>query len=534
MEAQKINPQSNMLERTVTEMKNSVKLFISAAKGESEELDKMLDSMLSQLDAESSTFTFTQLVNQFKKKRNQILISNEEASRQSRIELIHVIKEAAKKEISTTQVDMLNSLINTARNGEVNGQELLHSFGETLLTMSDDISLSRNKHAKVVDDEHQHIKQNQANVVASDIQTASRRLARELFYLSKKLCKSFPEDLKLKNILEQADSLKDKSNQFFSSLDLLQDLNKHVSDLIGKERVGTQEMLIDIQSKILDVFKHSSDLEESFEHSSENSSNLDNAMKSRLESLKRQAENSDSIEDMQAIIDDSIKSLSGAMEAFTERQKKIDQQNRSKIRSLNGELADAKKQIKTVQDKLENKEEETLVDELSQLGNRKGYLKAIRSSHELWKKEKQKLSLIVLDIDNFKTINDNYGHSVGDQIIRKIGSIIKESVSEESYIARYGGEEFVIVCNDNDLITSARLAEKIRQKIAKRKFRLREKNQSLSVSASFGVSEFTKQRKDVVAVFNAADKAMYEAKNTGRNRAVAAHNNKLVLITKES
>ncbi len=533
MEASVITPQHNLLERTVTEMKSSVRLFVSASRGESEELDNMLSSMMSQLDSDAATFTFSQLVEQFKRRKNQLVLDNADSTRQSRIELIQSIKNASRKELSTSQVDLLNNLIDSARSENVCNEELLRRFGETLLTISDDIELSRNSAKTVVDSNHEHIKQNKADIVASDIQTASRRLARELSYLSKKLSKSYPSDKELLDIKGRADELKEKNNQFFSSLDLLSDLNNHVSNLIARERVQTQGMLIDIQARIFDVFNHSKDLESSFDESSDNSSNLDSALKSRLESLKRQADNSDNIHDLQSIIEDSISSLSDAIDAFSERQRKIDNKNKEKIKQLNLEIESANEKISDVKEQLDSKEQESSVDELSRVGNRKGYLEKIRTSHDAWKSGKQKLSLVVLDVDKFKSINDKYGHTVGDQVIRKIATIIKDNIGENDYIARYGGEEFVIICNDYALIDAAKLSEKIRKDICKRKFRLRNSEEHITVSASFGVAEFTSQRKDVVAVFNAADKGMYEAKSKGRNKVVVAHNNKLIPITKE-
>lgn len=522
-----------VLDRTITELKSSVRLFISASRGESNDLDRLLDAMVNQIDTEAATYTFSQLVGQFKQRRDLLLRNNSEEAKQRRIELISLIKDASSKEISTTQVDLLNNLADAARNDDISNEDLLIRLGDSLLAISDDIELSRKAAHKVVDNEHKHIKQNKANVVASDIQTASRRLARELLNLSNKLSKDFPNDVRIEDIKTKAESLKSKNNQFFRSLDLLQELNRHVSNLISKERLGAQEMLIGIQSKILDMFQYSSDLESSFDQSSENSSSLDKAMKSRMDSLKRQAESSDNIEDLQAIVGDSIKSLADTMETFSERQKKIDQKNKAKIRTLTGELEEAKKQLSTIQDKLENKEEESLVDPLSQLGNRKGYVKKMKEAYEKWKKGNKDLSIVVLDIDRFKSINDKYGHSVGDQIIRKIGSIVKESIRETDYSARYGGEEFVIICENTGLLDAARLCEKIRLAICRKKFRLRDSTENLTISSSFGVAEFTPQRKEIMAVFNAADKAMYEAKKSGRNKCVAAHNNKLITITKD-
>tara|TARA_B100001245_G_scaffold236513_1_gene227949 strand:- start:6341 stop:7945 length:1605 start_codon:yes stop_codon:yes gene_type:complete len=534
MEAKIILPPENLLERTVTELKTSVRLLVSASKGECKELDMLLDSMLSQLDTDAATFTFSQLVSSFKKKKSQIEQGNKEEKRQARIGLVHSIKSAANKSISTSQLDLMNSILDSARSENVCDEELLRRVTEGLIVLADDIELSREGALKVVDDNHEHIKQNRSDVVASDIQTASRRLARELYNLSSKLSKSYPSDTTILSIKEKTSELRSKNNQFFSSLELLSDLNFHVSNLISKERLETQGMLIDIQSRIFNVFRFSKDIDNSIGESDDNAATFENSISRHMEMLQKQAQNSDSVADLQSIIEDSIKSLASSVESFTEKQKKINQASKRKIVSLTDELSAAKLKLDKAQSSLEAKEEESLVDELSKVGNRRAYLNEIRASHELWKSGKQELSLIVLDIDKFKAINDNYGHTVGDQVIKKIASIIKENTRDTDFVARYGGEEFVIICSNSNLLSASKLSEKIRRSISSRKFRLRDSDEHLQVTTSCGVAEFTSHRKDIVAVFNAADKALYKAKEKGRNKSFAAHNNKLIQITKDN
>jgi len=289
-------------------------------------------------------------------------------------------------------------------------------------------------------------------------------------------------------------------------------------------------MLVDIHGKIFDVFKKSKIMDDSIDDASENSSSLNKAILLRLNTLKEQAEDAGSVEDLQTIISESIASVSDAMENFAKKQEALKLKNKNEIRSLSGELREAQSQIKKVQTKLESAEEDGLVDELSKLGNRKGYSREIEKSHNLWAAQRQNLSVIVLDIDKFKNINDTYGHAIGDQVIKKLGTIIKENTRSTDFSARYGGEEFVIICNNTCAENAAKLAEKIRRAIASRCFKMRDSEDRLKVTSSFGVAEFTPQRRDVVAVFKAADKALYKAKESGRNAVVLVKNNKLIKV----
>lgn len=125
------------------------------------------------------------------------------------------------------------------------------------------------------------------------------------------------------------------------------------------------------------------------------------------------------------------------------------------------------------------------------------------------------LSLIVIDLDHFKMINDRYGHDVGDGVLSEVAAVIKESCRQENIAARFGGEEFVLILPHCSGENGVKIADRIRLKIAA----LRPKD--ISVTASFGVSALPMI--EVCAfetLFNAADKAVYEAKASGRNRVV--------------
>jgi diguanylate cyclase (GGDEF)-like protein len=124
-----------------------------------------------------------------------------------------------------------------------------------------------------------------------------------------------------------------------------------------------------------------------------------------------------------------------------------------------------------------------------------------------------KLSLIFIDIDYFKRVNDTYGHLTGDQVLIQFAKVLSESTRESDVLARWGGEEFVLACPNTDLLSAARLAEKIRDKIARISW-----PEEIQLTASFGVAEM---REESPTEFIArADAALYSAKARGRNRVV--------------
>jgi diguanylate cyclase (GGDEF)-like protein len=129
-----------------------------------------------------------------------------------------------------------------------------------------------------------------------------------------------------------------------------------------------------------------------------------------------------------------------------------------------------------------------------------------------------------MDLDHFKTINDCYGHSVGDDALRMVGSTIQDNLVSGDAAVRYGGEEFLLILRNVALDDAAGFAERLRQKIAAHNVLARnvfEGDRSCYVTASFGVAKW-QLSEDFHDVFRRADRALYHAKETGRNRVEVA------------
>ncbi|MFH0963698.1 MAG: diguanylate cyclase [Planctomycetota bacterium] len=129
-----------------------------------------------------------------------------------------------------------------------------------------------------------------------------------------------------------------------------------------------------------------------------------------------------------------------------------------------------------------------------------------------------KIALILCDLDNFKAVNDTYGHLVGDEVLAMVGQILKEGTRRSDVCARYGGEEFAIAAPGETAQECAQLAERLREQI--RKADWAGLGEDLAVTASFGVAEFDAARMEqsVAALVAAADLALYAAKRAGKNQ----------------
>jgi len=129
-------------------------------------------------------------------------------------------------------------------------------------------------------------------------------------------------------------------------------------------------------------------------------------------------------------------------------------------------------------------------------------------------------SLMMVDIDHFKSVNDGHGHAAGDAVLSRVGQILRESIYETDVVGRYGGEEFIILLPRADAAGVMRKAEALRQRFEREVIPSGFEN--LKVTVSIGLAHFPKDGKGAEELIGSADRALYRAKQTGRNRVVAA------------
>jgi diguanylate cyclase (GGDEF)-like protein len=155
-------------------------------------------------------------------------------------------------------------------------------------------------------------------------------------------------------------------------------------------------------------------------------------------------------------------------------------------------------------------------DPLTGVKNRSAMESAMKRELGLANRQGYPLSLILFDIDHFKKVNDQYGHLIGDQVLRSVAQIAQETIRDSDIIFRFGGEEFLILLNGTQLSGAALLAERIRRKIEKLQIF---PELDMHVAASFGVVAL-QENESAETIFMRVDNAMYRAKNNGRNRVV--------------
>lgn len=168
-----------------------------------------------------------------------------------------------------------------------------------------------------------------------------------------------------------------------------------------------------------------------------------------------------------------------------------------------------------LRDRERKMKELALTDELTGLPNRRALVEMLKHEIERARRHRRPLALALLDLDDFKQINDTYGHLVGDLILSELASLIKRNLRSTDVIGRFGGEEFMIIMPDTDFNTAVRVVERLRLSTEKTYF-----EPVGSVSISVGVTEFREgdRVEDLIA---RADENLYTAKREGKNRVIA-------------
>ncbi|MDO6620256.1 MULTISPECIES: sensor domain-containing diguanylate cyclase [unclassified Shewanella] len=177
------------------------------------------------------------------------------------------------------------------------------------------------------------------------------------------------------------------------------------------------------------------------------------------------------------------------------------------------DIAINKLQLKSVNEQLETLSQ---TDSLTQLYNRRHWQVCFEKEYERFARYGEKASMIMIDIDHFKAINDKYGHPAGDKVIQSLANILKQSLRETDFAGRYGGEEFAVVLTYTTAAESKYFTERLRKKVEASQVVYN--NQIIKMTISIGVNDLSSATTSSVSWLSGADKALYQSKENGRNQ----------------
>jgi diguanylate cyclase (GGDEF)-like protein len=162
-------------------------------------------------------------------------------------------------------------------------------------------------------------------------------------------------------------------------------------------------------------------------------------------------------------------------------------------------------------------EKKATIDDCTDLYNARFMYTVLNKEISRFRRNSTQFGLVFFDLDHFKSVNDNYGHLIGSQLLREVAGVIKECIRPTDWGIRYGGDEFVVILQSAGYRETMTVTERIREKLNSRVF-FEDEGFNIKVPASFGLAIFPEDGGDIEGIIKAADNAMYEAKKSGRNR----------------
>ncbi len=244
---------------------------------------------------------------------------------------------------------------------------------------------------------------------------------------------------------------------------------------------------------------------------------LDEMVKAQVNDIEQTVQTVDDVVEMKGLIQGSLEHIRQHL-AEKQRQEEAHQHSlEEQLKGLNLRLEQMESESEQLRKRLVSERQQAMTDPLTSVPNRLGYEKRIAHEFSRWQRYGSPLTLLLCDIDYFKRINDTYGHRAGDRALMAIAKTLNLPLRESDFMARIGGEEFIVLLPETTLEAAIPVAEKLRAAVEVCEFVYEGK--PVPITMSGGVASFS-EGDSIEAVYQRADKALYQAKDQGRNRFI--------------
>jgi diguanylate cyclase (GGDEF)-like protein len=271
--------------------------------------------------------------------------------------------------------------------------------------------------------------------------------------------------------------------------------------------VSLNQTIEDLHHSIVSTTKHSESLSAEYD-------SLNKSIERKIKNLNQQTQQATSISALKELVEEELKSLSDDL-ITKEKLEHAERENLlASFKDINNRVSSLESKLTTYKQRLNEQRFKSLLDGLTKLPNRAAFDERFEHEFQLFLSQGSELTLVVIDVDHFKSINDRYGHSAGDKTLQVIAKALQKSVRKSDFIARYGGEEFVLLMTGMPLEKAVAPLEKLRKTIQSIPFKF--KDTQVEITISIGATQLKKGDTQLIA-FDRAGEALYTAKNEGRN-----------------
>jgi len=302
---------------------------------------------------------------------------------------------------------------------------------------------------------------------------------------------------------------------------VLEDISSVITASLGRERAEFQEFLNELNTSLEQVQEYVQSSRESDAEARTTDQEMDIEVRNQVAGIAETVRKAENIQDLKHSVQGQLEVILQSMDDFKEVKQEHHQSVFERAQVLEERITVMEKESAELKANLAQQEEQALRDALTGLPNRAAYDRWIKNQLTATQgADTLGTVVVVCDVDRFKKINDTYGHLAGDKVLKILAKEISSRIRKSDFLARYGGEEFVLMLPNVALEDASALVEPIREAIANCPFHFKETH--VQITMSFGLAQYVPGMQ-AEQVFERADKALYQAKATGRNRICTEH-----------
>lgn len=299
--------------------------------------------------------------------------------------------------------------------------------------------------------------------------------------------------------------------------DTLNDIVNSVSDTLKNlehEKRELEHFIVKVTDQLGEVTRTISEDHKDHQSDHEDAKSLQNFVQEGMTLIQKNFQSTNDLHELKTEISRNIDDIRGGVDDFADRFNERHEATEERNVKLTEQLSQMEQETQELQVMLRENREKLMYDALTGIYSRMAYDERIMQELSRWTRYQTPFSYVILDIDHFKRINDNYGHNAGDKALKIVAQMMLQYVRQSDYVFRIGGEEFVLLLTSTPEDKAAILVESMRRGIGESSFHF--KGEPVHLTLSAGITE-TRGGDDVESIYERADKALYKAKNSGRN-----------------
>lgn len=306
--------------------------------------------------------------------------------------------------------------------------------------------------------------------------------------------------------------------------DTLERVLGEIADLVTLMRTRVQSEKAEIESFLKQLTENLRDLDINLQsavaahrESVQDGRDLDEQVQVQVKGIEDSVQQAQELHLLKIAVQERVDTIRRHMDVFRRTEDERIERAEREVAKLTDRLHQVEGEADALRSRVQRERNQALIDPLTEIHNRLAYNERIVQEYARWKRYQAPLTFTVWDVDNFKNINDTYGHQAGDKVLKIVAKLLATQIRETDFVARYGGEEFVILLPETELAGARTVAEKIRTAVEECEFHYR--GSRVLITISCGLTTF-RIGDDPEQVFARADAALYRAKAAGRNRCV--------------